>query len=86
MKIVNRQIDRRKGMVFMVIFFILIGFFAFPVSQAAYNIEKADLYSKGNCGQLLKKDGSIVNTSYVVYQYKGKEYPAYCLDKLKGRC
>ena len=53
------------------------------ISFASFNIKSANLYSKGNCGQLIKKDGAIVETTFVVYSKDGKEYPAYCLDKLK---
>lgn len=52
-------------------------------TYASYPIEKANLMSKGDCGQLLKKDGRIIRVTYVVYQKDGKEYPAYCLDKSK---
>lgn len=53
------------------------------ISFASFNIANANLYSKGDCGQLIKKDGLIVETAFVVYAKDGVEYPAYCLDKLK---
>lgn len=52
-------------------------------SLASFNIESASLYSKGDCGELIKKDGVKVRTTFIVYAKDGKEYPAYCLDKLK---
>ena len=52
------------------------------ISFANFNIDSAYLYSKGDCGQLVKKDGNIVTITYVVYSKDGKEYPAYCQDKL----
>ena len=48
------------------------------------NIDKKDLYSKGDCGRLLKKGDTVVKTYIVVYNQNGKEYPAYCLDKNKA--
>ena len=48
------------------------------------NIDKKNLYSKGDCGRLLKKGDTVVKTYVVVYNQDGKEYPAYCLDKNKA--
>jgi hypothetical protein len=48
------------------------------------NIDKKNLYSKGDCGRLLKKGDTAVKTYVVVYNQDGKEYPAYCLDKNKA--
>lgn len=48
------------------------------------NIDKKNLYSKGECGRLLKKGDIVVKTHIVVYNQNGKEYPAYCLDKNKA--
>lgn len=45
------------------------------------DISQVDLYSTGNCGQLLKYKGVIVKTYYVEYTYNGTSYPAYCIDK-----
>lgn len=53
------------------------------ISFGNFNIPNASLYSKGDCGHLIKKDGAIVETAFVVYNKDGVEYPAYCLDKLK---
>lgn len=47
------------------------------------NINSKNLYSKGDCGRLLKKGDIVVKTYIVVYNENGKEYPAYCLDKNK---
>ena len=43
-------------------------------------VNSADLYSVGDCGQLLKYNGSIIRTTYVAYGSNGTEYPAYCLN------
>ena len=51
------------------------------MSFASFNIESANLYSKGDCGELIKKMVQLIHTTYVVYLKDGKEYPAYCLDK-----
>lgn len=71
----------------LVILLLIASFFMsvlfMKTSQAAFEVDKANLYSKGDCGSLLKKDGSIIHVTYVVYQKNGKEYPAYCLDKTK---
>ena len=48
------------------------------------NIDKKNLYSKGDCGRLLKKGDTVVKTYVVVYNQDGKEDPAYCLDKNKA--
>lgn len=52
-------------------------------SFAGFNIDSANLYSKGDCGQLIKREGKTIKITYIVYNKDGKEYPAYCLDKLK---
>jgi len=63
------------------ILLILATMFAtFNVSFAA-NLSSANLYSKGDCGNLLKYKGITVMTTMVVYNNNGTEYPAYCMDK-----
>lgn len=52
--------------------------------NAFADIDKKNLYSKGDCGRLLKKGDTVVKTYIVVYNQNGKEYPAYCLDKNKA--
>ncbi len=47
------------------------------------NVDTKNLYSKGDCGRLLKKGNIVVKTYIVVYNDNGKEYPAYCLDANK---
>lgn len=48
-----------------------------------FSINKADLYSKGNCKSLLINipTGGTIIVSKVFYKNGGKEYPAYCLNK-----
>lgn len=74
-----------KNLTILSINIILILFFVLSsISKASFYIDKANLYSKGECGQLLKYKGVIVRTEMVVYAKDGKEYPAYCLDVEKG--
>ena len=49
----------------------------------ATSIESANLYSIGDCGQLLKYEGGILKISYVQYSYNGVDYPAYCMNPNK---
>ena len=49
------------------------------VSFAA-DLNSAYLYSKGDCGSLLKYNGRTLIITEVVYKNNGVEYPAYCLD------
>lgn len=62
---------------------MILGNFISIFSFASFNIDSANLYSKGDCGRLIKKNGTVVKTSFIVYLKDGKEYPAYCLDKSK---
>ncbi len=48
--------------------------------NAAFFIEKANLYSKGSYGNMLRYNGVEILTTFVVYKKDGVEYPAYCLD------
>lgn len=48
-----------------------------------FSIEKANLYSKGNCKSLLINipTGGTIVVAKVFYKNDGREYPAYCLNK-----
>ena len=70
---------------FIIFAVILMSFFNFANSVNASNLDTANIQSVGNCGQLLKYRGIIVETYYAQYNYDGKSYPAYCLDKTKSR-
>lgn len=65
---------------------IILNFLGVLNSSYASNINSANLYSTGDCGQLLKYKGVVVKVSYVEYIKDGVNYPAYCLDKTKPRC
>ncbi len=49
----------------------------------ATSINSANLYSIGDCGQLLKYKGGVVKVSYVQYSNNGVDYPAYCMNPNK---
>lgn len=51
--------------------------------NSVYATNSANLYSVGDCGQLLTYKGSIIKVSYVQYIENDISYPAYCLDKTK---
>lgn len=78
-----KQRSRKIMIIIMVAIMLLMTILGGRNTFASYQVEKANLMSKGECGQLLKKDGTIIRVTYVVYQKDGKEYPAYCLDKAK---
>ncbi len=50
---------------------------------ATFKIDKASLYSKGECSPLFKisTNGNPMTISKIFYSYNGKEYPAYCVNK-----
>lgn len=49
--------------------------------QANFDIESANLYSKGVYSDYLHYGNIGIVFNYVVYSKDGKEYPAYCLNK-----
>lgn len=51
-------------------------------TYATFNIDKADLYSKGRCKPLLKmkSNGGNIIVTKVVYNHDGRENPAYCIN------
>ena len=69
---------------FIIIFSIIVVILNTITITTFANIYKKNLYSKGDCGRLLKKGDVVVKTYIVVYNDNGKEYPAYCLDKNKA--
>lgn len=52
------------------------------ISYATFSIDKASIYSKGNCPYLLKnrETGGLIVVAKAFYKKDGKEYPAYCLN------
>ena len=75
----NQKINKSLLGLLLIIFYLLG---TMNIAQAS-NIESANLYSIGDCGQLLTYKGIIVKVSYVEYLQDGIHYPAYCLDKTK---
>lgn len=76
---------RIKKLLAILAIFVMNGLgFMNSVCASSY-INSAYLYSTGDCGELLKYKGGLVETGYVQYSYNGVNYPAYCLDKTKVR-
>jgi len=71
---------KQKNKIIAIILIAITLLMTFNVSFAA-NLSSANLYSKGDCGNLLKYKGITVLTTMVVYSDSGVEYPAYCMDK-----
>ena len=71
---------KQKNKIIAIMLIIVTILMSFNISYAA-NISSANLYSKGDCGNLLKYKGIIVQTTMIVYNNDGVEYPAYCIDK-----
>lgn len=75
------MIMKRISYIFIIVVLLIAGFSS--KTQAAFFIEKAELYSKGEYVDLLFYNGVEVLTTFVVYQKDGIEYPAYCIQKEK---
>lgn len=61
---------------------MIMGIITIPTrSEAAFEMNKARLYSKGLYKDYLRWDGMGLIFNYVVYEKDGQEYPAYCLNK-----
>ncbi len=71
---------KQKNKIISIILLIITILMTFNASYAA-SLSSANLYSKGECGHLLKYKGITVVTTMVVYNNSGIEYPAYCMDK-----
>ncbi|MBQ3413923.1 MAG: Cys-Gln thioester bond-forming surface protein [Clostridia bacterium] len=50
-------------------------------STYAVNLGNVNIYSAGDCGQLLKYNGIVVKTTYAEYKTENGANPAYCLNK-----
>ena len=50
-------------------------------SVYAVNLGNVNIYSAGDCGELLKYNGIIVKTTYAEFDSGNGKYPAYCLNK-----
>lgn len=80
--------DRLKKVIkiICVVITIVISNFAILANTVkALEISEFELYTKGNLSRILKYDGMLIKTAYVVYKHNEEEYPAYCLNvELKG--
>ena len=68
---------------FLVIIVAIVLFICSNYSYATFKIDKAQLYSKGECEPLFKisTNGNDMTITKIFYKYNGKEYPAYCINK-----
>lgn len=78
MKLLNKAI--KILLIVVLLMTASIGNMGQVVKAATFPIEKANLYSKGSYGNMLRYNGVEILTTFVVYQKNGVEYPAYCLD------
>lgn len=65
----------------IIISIISLNFLSIINSVHAAHIDTANMYSIGECGNLLKYKGVVVLVHYIEYKANGNTYPAYCLDK-----
>lgn len=77
------RIKRKAKGILLAIIIATLNILGVINSVYATNINSANLYSIGDCGQLLTYKGSIIKVSYVQYMENGISYPAYCMDKTK---
>lgn len=75
--------NKWKKILMIIAIMIMNGIGFMNAVYAAPTINSANLYSIGDCGQLLKYKGTVVKTDFVQYDYQGVNYPAYCIDKTK---
>jgi len=72
--------------ILIILAFFIMNSLTFINAVYAQEIQSANLYCIGDCGQLLKYKGGIVKVSYVQYSNNGIDYPAYCVNRDKPRC
>ena len=80
----NKNLKNKILLISIITIISVIMNFAIVSNSLAYSIQNANLYSKGDCGNLLKYKTMVVETSFVVYNNGEGEFPAYCLDKTKA--
>lgn len=72
----------KKKILISIFLFINLMVMLFPAQvRAAIPIDAANLYAIEETDALFKKDGIGIFTTVVMYDYNGKQYPAYCLNK-----
>lgn len=72
-----------KKMISIILSLLMImGIISIPTkTNATFEIDKANLYSKGKSIDYLHWNGMGIVCDFVVYEKDGKEYPAYCLNR-----
>jgi len=78
-----KKINKYMKNILVVVAILILSVLGFLNSTYAANINSALIYDIGDCGQLLRYKGIIIITDYVQYDYEGRSFPAYCLDKNK---
>lgn len=78
-----KKLKKIMKKVFIIISLVIMNLLGFVNSVNASNMNSANIYMIGDCGELLKYRGVTVKVSYVQYTKDGVDYPAYCLDKTK---
>ena len=76
----NKKIKKR---ILTIIIFLSLAIFTIANSVKAIEINSANIYSLGDCGTLLMRDGIYLKSEYAQYVKDGVSYPAYCLDRNK---
>ncbi len=71
--------------IFVILAIFIMNGLGFMNAVYATRLDSANLYTIGDCGELLKYKGTIVKVSYIQYTNNGIDYPAYCMDKTKPR-
>ena len=72
----------KKKILISIFLFINLVVMLFPAQvRAAIPIYTANLYAIEETDALFRKDGIGIFTTVVMYDYNGKQYPAYCLNK-----
>jgi len=69
---------------FLITIFLIINLIValFPCQvEAVIPIDTANLYAIEETDALFKKDGVGIFTTVVMYDYNGKQYPAYCINR-----
>ncbi len=77
------KINTKKIINIITILVVLITFIGiYPnYTKASFDIDKAELYLKGEIENQFSYQGVPVFVEYTVYNKDGREYPAYCLNR-----
>ena len=79
----KRRNKKIKKKILTIIIFLSLAIFTIANSVKAIEINSANIYSLGDCGTLLMRDGIYLKSEYAQYVKDGVSYPAYCLDTNK---